>query len=140
VQSVDEDVPDTMDAAEPPGVRIDGLNSGWVHTHGMDALGLADLEIRHVPRMMAPAAGNLLIQVAQYMARKDPIVKPYDTMDIGSPRLPAVFGFVPAIPIQGHEDHYQGDRWVLADIMGGLCACCGAPPPNSPSRRKIGQA
>jgi hypothetical protein len=45
----------------------DGPARGWVHTHGLAALGLPELEIRGVPLLLGRQAAALLEGIADYM-------------------------------------------------------------------------
>ncbi len=44
-----------------------GPARGWVRTHGLAARGRPELEIRSVPLFLAPAAGRLLNDLADYL-------------------------------------------------------------------------
>src|SRR5258706_7858742 len=48
---------------------------GWPHTHGMDAHGLPELELRDIPGFLARDAGAILRQVCDYlMTSEKPVV------------------------------------------------------------------
>ena len=100
---------------------------GWVHTHGMAALELPELEIRGVPLILMYDAASLLNHVAQYMldgkrglhgARP---VKLHEKMGVGHSRI-VYFDKLP--PVVGDEDHFKDERWALTDAaMGTACSC-----------------
>ena len=55
---------------------IDGDNTnGWIHTHGMDALGLPELEIRNCPLFLGEFAAEILRTVCDYMLDSGKVVK-----------------------------------------------------------------
>jgi hypothetical protein len=104
-------------------VKVDGvIGQGWVHTHGMAALGLPELEIRGVPNFLFDAAAGLLHHVAEYMIRakrKGP-VKLGQTMAVSDH---CAFRFVKAEAQPDCGNHYQVERWRLVDIEL-TCPCC----------------
>ena len=98
---------------------------GWIHTHGMDKLGCAELEIRNVPLFLAVEAGELLNHVAQYLIDQKrgggPAVHLGQTMSTGQY---STFRFVKLPPIVGSEHHFQSERWALSDEpMQAHCDC-----------------
>jgi len=100
--------------------------TGWMHTHGMDKLGCADLEIRGIPLFLMESAARLMNHVAQYMAacvrNGEPPVKLGQVMST-SPY--ATFRFVRLDPIPGDEAHFAHERWALSDEpMRGRCGEC----------------
>lgn len=97
------------------------IESGWVHTHGLDQLGLPELEIRNVPPMFAEAAARILREVSEYLQEPGVVVKSGETMAV-SPHTK--FRFVTAEPISGDEDHYDVERWELVSLAQ-VCECCG---------------
>lgn len=106
-------------------VRIHWVtDSGWLHTHGMDSLGLPELEIRDVPAFLAEDAGRLLRQVCDYMADCGVRIRPGETMAI-SPHTR--FKFV--IPEWMPEDqgHYTTERLRIVEAET-ACQCCGLKP------------
>lgn len=107
---------------------VDGeLTRGWVHTHGMDKLGLPELEIRNVtPNCLLVEASKLLNFVAQYVASAPKKVELGDTMSFG-PNPAECFRFAKLPPIPGEEEHYRVERWTLVDIeQACLCGECAA--------------
>jgi hypothetical protein len=80
----------------------------WIHSHGMDRYGLPELEIRHVPVLLAGNAITILRTVCGYMI---------DNVDITDQ---SVFRFEKAEPIVGQEDHYDTKR---LQIVGVECSC-----------------
>ena len=95
---------------------------GWLHTHGMDSLGLPELEVRHVPAFLAEDAAGLLRHVCDYMAESGVRIKPGETMAT-SPRNR--FKFLESKP--GDEDHSQAERLLIAEVEP-TCECCGTKP------------
>jgi hypothetical protein len=113
-----------------PDIEIHWVTSGeytrgWVHTHGMDRYGLPELEIRDVPAVLVEAAGQLLLDVCEYMRRPDVKVRLGQTMGM----TPGTrFRFVQGPSIPGNEDHYHpAARWLLSAIET-PCADCGSTP------------
>ncbi len=86
---------------------------GWVHTHGMAEIGLPELEVREVPSFLAEAAARLLQTVCRYMQEPGVVVRLGETMAVSDHTR---FRFVRALPIPGEEDHYEVERWQLAEI------------------------
>lgn len=99
---------------------------GWVHTHGMDRLGLPELEMRKVPAFLAEAAAGMLANVCDYMIDSGKTVSVGETMAV-SPRT--TFRLVTTVPIPGRENHYETERWQIAEVE---CQCedCGANEPE----------
>jgi hypothetical protein len=93
---------------------------GWVHTHGMCALGLPELEVRHVPGFLWEDAGRLLRHVCDYMISTGTRIRAGETMDT-SPRTR--FRFITPRPIPGEDDHYNVEYLQIADVEP-LCECC----------------
>ena len=95
---------------------VTDLDEGaWVHTHGMDKLGLAELEIRKVPLPLIQFAGQLLNEVADLMVnwkeRGDKPVKVGESIQFG--RL-TLFRVVAAAATRPDEaDHYEVMRWAV---------------------------
>jgi hypothetical protein len=100
------------------------LGSGWVHTHGMDAAGMPELEVRHVPAFLAEAAADLLNRVCDYMLRTGKRIRHGETMQT-SPRTHV--RFVCPEPMPENEDHYAVERLQVLDIEPD-CSCCGLRP------------
>lgn len=94
---------------------------GWVHTHGMDRLGLPDLEMRNVPGFLAESAAKILREVCNYMADSGKKVSVGEAMATSER---TVFRFVTAEPIPGQENHYETERWQIIEVE---CQCeeCG---------------
>lgn len=113
--------------AERPGVRIDLVEDGemgdsWVHTHGLDRLGLPELEIRSVaPRFMSSAAATLLGLIADYLIAGTRPVEPGDAIVIDDHTCVRL---VPATPVPEHEDHYRSERWTVEDLPPCPCPIC----------------
>ncbi len=96
------------------------IDSGWLHTHGMDAEGLPELEMRHVPAFLADAAAGLLRQVCGYMLESGTSIRADETMST-SPRTR--FKFVKPEPMPGEEGHYESERLQIVDHEP-VCDCC----------------
>lgn len=95
---------------------MDGAGTrGWVHTHGMDALGLPEIEVRDVPTFMMFAAGALVNQVCDHMVNSGEVFKIGETMRVGRD-IP--FRFQELAPIAGDEAHFTHPRWALTDLEG----------------------
>jgi hypothetical protein len=97
------------------------IGPGWLHTHGMDAAGLPELEMRHVPAFLAEAAAGLLREVCDYMLETGRRIESGHTMSTSSRTR---FKFVTPEPMQGDEDHYESERLQIVDHEP-LCDCCG---------------
>jgi hypothetical protein len=95
---------------------------GWVHTHGMDRLGLPELEMREVPAFLVEAAANILREVCDYMIDSGKKVSLGEMMAASKQ---TVFRFVKAEPMPGQENHYHMERWQIVEVECG-CAECGA--------------
>jgi hypothetical protein len=94
---------------------------GWVHTHGMDRLGLPELEMREVPGFLVETAASILREACGYMIDSGKKVSLGETMAISDR---AVFRFVMAEAIPGQEYHYETERWQIVEVE---CRCeeCG---------------
>lgn len=102
---------------------------GWVHTHGMDKFGLAELEIRGLPLFMGHAAADLLNQIADYMLNSGHEVKAGQMLQIGASAC-----MVQADdPIPGEYEHYLVPRWNVVDHPMAIGSCaCGDHPSDVP--------
>jgi hypothetical protein len=96
------------------------FTKGWLHTHGMQEIGLPELEMRNVPSMFVEAAERLLKEVCAYMQRPDVVVRLGETMAVSDQTR---FRFVKPAPIPGQEGHYEHERWQLAEIDSSCDAC-----------------
>jgi hypothetical protein len=90
---------------------------GWVHTHGMDRLGLPELEMRSVPGFLAESAAKILRDVCDYLIESGNRVSVGETMAVSDR---TVFRFVKAEPIPGQENHYETERWQIVESE---CKC-----------------
>ena len=97
------------------------IGTGWVHTHGMDKLGLPELEVRDVPDFLAEDAARLLRHICNYMQTGGKLVQLGEVMET-SPRTR--FRFVKPEPMSGNEDHYLVERLQIVGV-GAVCECCG---------------
>ncbi|OJW13158.1 MAG: hypothetical protein BGO49_20385 [Planctomycetales bacterium 71-10] len=127
-KSGDSGPPVMRSSATRERVRIHWVtDSGWLHTHGMDSLGLPELEIRDVPGFLAEDAGRLLRHVCDYMADSGARIKSGETMAT-SPRTR--LKFVKPEPMPGVEDHYTAERLLIVDVEP-VCECCRAKPSDA---------
>lgn len=92
----------------------------WLHTHGMDRLGLPELEIRGVPSYFVDPAGEVLQQISKYMQEPGRAIRIGETIQIG-PHSVAKFEI--SEPIKGSENHYEVERWSLAAVGSSGCVC-----------------
>jgi hypothetical protein len=95
---------------------------GWVHTHGMCAHGLPELEIRNVQGFLGEQAAKLLRHVSDYMLGSGNEVLLGQTMATSDRTR---FRFIKDCPIPGEEDHYEVERWRLVEVSV-HCDECGA--------------
>ena len=116
-----------IDVSDPSVLRIDLVTSGvhtdgWVHTHGLEALGLPELELRGVtPRFLMPAAAMLLSNIADYMANGGRRVAVGDAMVLDELTFVRV---ARAEPIPGEADHYRHERWTVLEVPESCCPLC----------------
>jgi hypothetical protein len=96
------------------------IESGWLHTHGMEALGLPELEARHIPGFLCEANTTLLSFICDYMIESDARVRAGETMKISDRTH---FRFVASEPMPGNEDHYVVERLQIVDFKM-MCECC----------------
>jgi hypothetical protein len=94
---------------------------GWLHTHGMDAHGLPELEMRLVPAYLADAAAGLLQQVCDSMLRRGTHVEAGETMEVSEVSR---FRFIKPEALLGGEDHYDMERLQIVDLEP-TCDGCG---------------
>jgi hypothetical protein len=94
---------------------------GWVHTHGMDAHGYPEIEVRGVPDFLGESVVALIRHVCNYMLDEEVRIKPGETMEI-SPRTR--FRLIKPDPLPGEEDHYDVERLQIVDVEQ-VCDCCG---------------
>jgi hypothetical protein len=101
-----------------------GKTKGWVHTHGMDRLGLPELEIRDCPAFLGESAVRILREVCDYMLNLGTVVQAGETMGIWDRTR---FRFVKSGPIPGEELHYEVERLQIVEME---CNCdeCGLTP------------
>jgi hypothetical protein len=95
---------------------------GWVHSHGMDRLGLPELEMRNVPAFLVEAAAKILRGVCNYMIESGNKVSVGETMALSER---TAFRFLKADPIPGQDNHYETERWQIVEVEC-QCAECGA--------------
>lgn len=105
----------------------DEETTGWVHTHGMDARGLPELEIRGVrPAFLMVNAGELLNKIAAYMVASGNVIKAGENMAMDR-QGHQVVRFHAAVPMASPHavDHYDVLRLTITG-EGGRCVCCEA--------------
>jgi hypothetical protein len=135
VKPLADEVPiDISDAIQVHMVFNGPRTRGWVHTHGMfEVFGLPDLEIREVnPLMLMPAAGQLLVELAQYMVdglygRRG--AKPYklgQTIDMGRGIILTTKMSTPIDPknVEEVETHFKNPRYLVYQANSPKCECC----------------
>ena len=89
------------------------IEDGWVHTHGMDELGLPELEIRNVPSLFVDDAIRLTRFVCAYMQEPGVVMQSGEIMST-SPNTH--FQFKASEPITGEEDHFEVARFELVGL------------------------
>jgi hypothetical protein len=104
-------------------VLTDGPSKGWVHTHGLAAHGMPELEMRNVPLFLGAAATGLLNDLAEYLLND--LAKPFVAGDLvhwDRSRIQVLEAC--ADEDAGYDpDHYRTKRLVLADPPDDGCAC-----------------
>lgn len=105
-------------------VVIDGPAKGWIHTHGLAARGLPELELRGVPLFLRDAAAGLLDDVAGYLLNDAtrPLL-PGQSIGCGARSVQVIEGRPD--PEAGYDpEHYSGcTRLTLIDPPEGACRC-----------------
>lgn len=110
-------------------IKFDAVLGGpgegaWVHTHGMDEYGLPELEIRGIPNFLIEPAANILHAVTDYMLDSGKVIALGESFAVSDQ---IVFTFTKAVPLPGEEDHYDVERWLIADLPPNcLCERCRA--------------
>jgi hypothetical protein len=100
--------------------------SGWIHTHGLNRLGLPELEMLHVPGFLMESAAFLINHVAEYLRHPDKPVLVGQTMQVSDhTRFRFVRGTADWMdePEEGETSHYAVERWRIVDAEA-LCSCC----------------
>ncbi len=101
----------------------DGPAKGWIHTHGLEAHGRPELEIRNVPLFLGGAATGLLNDLAEYLMNDavSPLVAG-ELIAWGRWSIQALAarpdddaGFDP--------EHYRTTRLMLVDAPSDGCEC-----------------
>jgi hypothetical protein len=103
----------------------EGPGRGWLHTHGLAAHGMPELEMKDVPAFLRLAAGGLLNDVAGYLLNdaKKPLVAgdlvhldEWTTLQVVAGEGDAEAGYDPA--------HYEGYvRLTVVDPPDTRCEC-----------------
>jgi hypothetical protein len=104
----------------------DGESRGWAHTHGMERLGLPNLQIFGIPLFMGPAAAGILNSIADYMVTSGKKVEVGQKMGLGPNCYVLLEKNAPPVWMTKEEieSHYDHERWTVVDIpeMAGKCA------------------
>jgi len=101
----------------------DGPAKGWLHTHGLDAHGKPELEIRGVPLFLGAAAAALLNELADHLLND--ALAPFVAGDLVRWGR-STFQVLEARPDEdaGYDaGHYQTTRLVIVDAPSDECAC-----------------
>ena len=88
------------------------IEDGWVHTHGLDALGFPELEARHIPGFLGEFADELLRATAWYMIVTGRRIHPGEEVPLSARTR---FRLVTPKPFPGNEDHYEVERLLIVD-------------------------
>lgn len=99
-----------------------GPAKGWVHTHGLDAHGKPELEIRGVPLFLGGAATGLLNELADYLLNDGATFAPGELVAWGR-RSIQLREARPDEEAGYAADHYRTPRLVLVDPPVDACAC-----------------
>lgn len=116
--------PDITDLVQIHLVTDGDDTKGWIHTHGMDALGLPELEIKGIPLFMGTAACALLNEFGRYMMENpDRPVLEGQNIQMG----PALFSVkeCPRLSIDEGDGHYTVRRLELVDSPALIGHCHG---------------
>jgi hypothetical protein len=100
------------------------VEEGWLHTHGMAALGLPELEARHFPAFLGESATRILRHICDYMIESGTPIRAGETMAISDRTR---FRLIAPEPLRGNEVHYADARLLVADIEP-ICDCCRLRP------------
>jgi hypothetical protein len=104
------------------------LVEGWVHTHGMNELGLPELEMKNIPLFLMRDAGKLINHIASYMHKNKDGSNPVKLGQRFATNALCVVEFKKATPIEGQDYHYESEVWevVSADeyYKRAACNCC----------------
>jgi len=93
---------------------VDGRETkGWIHTHGMEDLGLPELEIRDCPAFLGEAAMRILRAVCDYMVGSGVAVQAGETMEISDITQ---FRFAKPTPLTQEQDHYNVARLQIVEM------------------------
>ena len=98
-----------------------GEVDGWVHTHGLSALGLPELEIRGVrPNFLMRAAAHALNDIADYLFNSGDVVELGEPLELGANTFVRLAELA---PLEGHEEHYADRRWAVVGLPS-VCPAC----------------
>ncbi len=101
----------------------DGPAKGWIHTHGLEAHGKPELEIRGVPLFLGAAATGLLNELADYLLND--AVAPLVAGELvawGRWSIQALAAW-PDEEAGYDPEHYRTTRLVLVDAPSDGCEC-----------------
>jgi hypothetical protein len=121
---MDESVKKIIETVDIHGTPV---NHGtiWLHTHGMEAYGKPELEIRDVPAFLVNEATSFLNQVCAYVAIE--ATKPVllgQSMKLGR-EIPFTFTQLEGDDIGHAPNHYEEERWALVgNTANCLCGAC----------------
>lgn len=104
----------------------EGPAKGWVHTHGLAALGYPELEIRSVPSMFIVPAAMMLNDVADYLVNRSagPLLAGHE-MTLGG--MAVHFHASGPDEAAGYaSDHYKVPRLRMEGVDATQCASCSA--------------
>ncbi|HSD20929.1 MAG TPA: hypothetical protein VLC54_12875 [Anaeromyxobacter sp.] len=101
----------------------DGPARGWLHTHGLAAHGLPELEMRNVPLFLGKAAAGVLNDLADYLLNEAtaPLLAG-QLVRLGHYSVQVVAG-QPDQAAGYDPEHYADIRLVVVDAPEMECAC-----------------
>ena len=101
----------------------DGPAKGWLHTHGLEAYGEPELEIRGVPLFLGPLASRVLNDLADYMLNdaEGPVLAG-QLIRFGRSSIQVVDGG-PDDDAGYDAGHYRTPRLLLVDPPDTGCEC-----------------
>ncbi len=100
----------------------DGPAKGWLHTHGLDAHGKPELEIRDVPLFLGSAGTGLLNDLADHLLNDAASLVAGELVAWGRSSI-QVLEARPDDEAGYDAAHYRTTRLVLVDPPGDACAC-----------------
>jgi len=117
----------------------DESDGAWVHTHGLDAFDLPELEIRGIkPRYLGSAAAGLLKEICDYMLNSGNTVHLGENMLLGQRTR---VRFDKSRAVGAARCHYEVERWTVihddSTVLCDMCAALGEQKPAYPSRKQF---